>query len=108
MTESKKKREERREKHKDELAKEQPLVLDSSDTDPVLPAMEEYEVDEGGAKGTHKPSSGLIWVAIAVIAIAVLIIAFVVLGDWNAPSEETQQQQTQENIETMEMDMGGE
>lgn len=100
--------EEKREKHRDELAKEEPIVLESSETDPEFPAMEEFEVDEGGARGTHNPSSGKIWIAIAVIAIVVLCVVFACLGDWHTPSQQTQQEQTQENIETMKMDMGGE
>lgn len=112
MPEDKKERErrhiERREDHKDELAKEQPIVLESSESDPEFPAMEEFEVDTGGARGTHNPRSGMVWLVVAIVAVVVLCIVFACLGDWNTPSQQTQQQQTQENIETMEMDMGGE
>lgn len=70
------------EKDRDILAKEEPVVLESSDADPVFPAMQEFEVDEGGPKGSTRKDPGLIWFAIAIIAVIVLIIAFISIGDW--------------------------
>ena len=85
MSESEKRREERHEKHekdRDILAKEQPVVLESAADDPIFPAMSEYEVDEGGPKGSTKKHPGAPWFALALIAVAVLIIFFMAIGDW--------------------------
>lgn len=68
---------------RDILAEEQPIVLESSAADPAFPAMQEFEVDEGGPAGSTRKHPGLLWFAIAAIAIIVLVIAFVALGDWS-------------------------
>ncbi len=73
---------ERREKDRDILAKEEPLVIDSSAADPVLPAMSEYEVDEGGWKGSTKKHPGLLWAVIAIAAVIILVAALIGVGDW--------------------------
>ena len=79
---AKERREERRKENKDILAKEMPNVLESSEYDPELPAMQEFEVDEGGPKGSTKPHPGAPWFALALIAVGVLIIFFMAIGDW--------------------------
>ena len=66
----------------DELADEQPIVLESSQSDPIFPAMSEFEVDTGGPKGTHDPTSGLIWAVIAIGAVVVLCVYLISIGDW--------------------------
>lgn len=70
------------EKDRDILAKEQPVVLDSSAADPVLPAMSEYEVDEGGWQGSTKKHPGLLWAVIAIVAVIILVAVLVGVGEW--------------------------
>lgn len=70
-------------KHHDVLAEDEPVVLESSEYDPEFPALEEYEVDEDGPKGTHNMSAGMIWLVIAVVAIVVSCIVFAAVGDWS-------------------------
>lgn len=87
MSESEKRREERHkgaghEKDRDILAKEQPVVLESAADDPIFPAMSEYEVDEGGPKGSTKKHPGAPWFALALVAVGVLVIFFMAIGDW--------------------------
>ena len=101
-------RRERREKDRDILAKEQPIVLESSASDPVFPAMQEYEVDEGGPKGSTRKHPGLIWAVIAVIAVAVLVCVFIFAGDWMTPDQAEQNAQTQFEEETVPEDLGAE
>lgn len=67
----------------DKLADEQPIVLESSETDPIFPANSEYEVDEGGWQGTHDPKSGLLWAGIALVALLLLVIFCLYTGDWH-------------------------
>lgn len=69
-------------KDRDILAKEQPTVLESSAADPVFPAMQEFEVDEGGPKGSTRKHPGLLWFALAAVAVAVLVVGLVAAGDW--------------------------
>lgn len=76
-------REYHREKDRDILAKEQPVVLESSASDPTFPAMQEFEVDEGGPKGSTSKHPGLLWFAIAAVAIILLIVFFISIGDWS-------------------------
>ncbi len=102
----KERREERREKDRDILAKEQPTVLKSSDYDPELPAMQEFEVDEGGPKGSTRKHPGLIWAIIAIVAVAVLIVAFVVAGDWFTPSQAEREAQAQFEEQVVPEDLG--
>lgn len=99
-------RAERREKDKDILAKEQPIVLESSENDPEFPAMEEFEVDEDGPKGSTKRHPGLIWAIIAIAAVIVLILAFVFAGDWFTPDEAQREAQTQFEEEVVPEDLG--
>lgn len=87
MSEPEKRREERHEiatheKDRDILAKEQPVVLESAADDPIFPAMSEYEVDEGGPKGSTKKHPGAPWFALALVAVGVLVIFFMAIGDW--------------------------
>lgn len=85
MGESEKRRDERHEKRehdRDILAKEQPIVLESAADDPIFPAMSEYEVDEGGPKGSTKAHPGLPWFALAIGAVVVLVVFFMAIGDW--------------------------
>lgn len=67
---------------RDILAKEQPIVLESAADDPIFPAMSEYEVDEGGPKGSTKKHPGLPWFALAIGAVLVLVVFFMAIGDW--------------------------
>lgn len=73
---------EKHEKDRDILAKEEPLVIDSSAADPVLPAMSEYEVDEGGWQGSTKKHPGLLWAIIAIVAVLILVAVLIGVGEW--------------------------
>ncbi len=85
-------------KHKrDVLANDQPVVLESSETDPEFPAMQEYEVDEVGPRGSKRKHPGLIWAIIAVVAVVILCMALGAAGDWMNPEEAQQVQDAQEN-----------
>ena len=81
----------------DMLANDEPVVLESSETDPEFPAMEEYEVDEDGPVGSKRKYPGLIWAVIAVVAVIVLCIVLGATGDWMNPQEAQQVQDAQEN-----------
>ncbi len=81
--ESRRERERRKQENRDILAKEQPIVLESSASNPTFPAMQEFEVDEGGPAGSTRKHPGLLWFAIAAVAVIVLVIAFMALGDWS-------------------------
>ena len=81
--EDRRERERRTQENRDILAKEQPIVLESSASNPTFPAMQEFEVDEGGPAGSTRKHPGLLWFAIAAIAIIVLVVAFMALGDWS-------------------------
>lgn len=72
----------RHEKNRDILAKEEPLVIDSSAADPVLPAMSEYEVDEGGWQGSKAKHPGLLWAIIAIVAVIILVAVLIGTGEW--------------------------
>lgn len=74
---------EKHEKDRDILAKEEPLVIDSSAADPVLPAMSEYEVDEGGWQGSTKKHPGLLWAIIAIAAVLILVAVLIGVGEWS-------------------------
>lgn len=52
--ESRRERERREQENRDILAKEQPIVLESSASNPTFPAMQEFEVDEGGPAGSTR------------------------------------------------------
>lgn len=97
---------ERHEKDRDVLAKEQPTVLESSETDPEFPAMEEFEVDEGGPQGSKRKHPGLIWAVIAVAAVVVLVLAFVLAGDWFTPSQAEQEAQARFEEQVVPEDLG--
>ena len=79
MSESEKRRKEQREQDRDVLAKEQPIVLESAADDPI---MSEFEVDEGGPKGSTKKHPGLPWFALAIAAVVVLVVVLMAAGDW--------------------------
>ena len=81
--ESRREHERRKQENRDILAKEQPIVLESSASNPTFPAMQEFEVDEGGPAGSTRKHPGLLWFAIAAVAIIVLVVAFMALGDWS-------------------------
>lgn len=82
MSESEKRRKRQREQDRDVLAKEQPIVLESAADDPIFPAMSEFEVDEGGPKGSMKKHPGLPWFALAIGAVVVLVVVLMAAGDW--------------------------
>ncbi len=92
--------------HKDILAEEEPVVLESSATDPEFPAMQEFEVDEGGAPGSTRKHPGLIWAVIAIVAVVILCIVFAAAGDWFTPTEAEQNAQLQVEEETVPEDLG--
>lgn len=81
--ENRREHERRKQENRDILAKEQPIVLESSASNPTFPAMQEFEVDEGGPAGSTRKHPGLLWFAIAAVAVVVLVIAFMALGDWS-------------------------
>ena len=103
---AKERREERRKENKDILAKEMPNVLESSEYDPELPAMQEFEVDEGGPKGSTKKHPGLIWAIIAIAAVIILCVAFMMAGDWFTPDQAEREAQTQFEEQTVPEDLG--
>ena len=67
---------------RDVLANDEPVVLESSAADPELPALQEFEVDEDGPRGSARKHPGLLWGALAVVAVALLCAAFAAAGDW--------------------------
>lgn len=91
---------------KDVLANDQPVVLESSETDPEFPAMDEFEVDEDGPKGSTRKHPGLIWAIVAIVAVVVLCLAFAAAGDWATPDQAERTQQAQENEQIVPEDMG--
>lgn len=99
-------REEKRKKDRDILAKEEPNVLESSEYDPEFPAMSEFEVDEGGFKGSKSKHPGLIWIIVAIVAVAALVIAFMCAGDWMNPTQAEQEAQVQFEEQTVPEDLG--
>ena len=46
---------------RDVLANDEPVVLESSAADPELPALQEFEVDEDGPRGSARKHPGLLW-----------------------------------------------
>lgn len=92
--------------NKDILAKEEPIVLESSASDPEFPAMQEFEVDEGGAPGSKRKHPGLIWGLIALVAVIILCVVFAASGDWFTPSEAERNAQLQVEEETVPEDLG--
>ncbi len=88
------------------LTREQPNVTKSAEYDPVFPTRSEFEVNEGGPKGSTRKHPGLIWGIIAIAAIAVLVIAFVVAGDWFTPSQAEQESQVRYEIQEGRADVG--
>lgn len=101
-----KERDNKREQDRDILAKEQPTVLESSEYDPEFPALSEFEVDEGGFKGSTRKHPGLIWVVIAIVAIVVLVVAFMAAGDWFTPDQAQRVSQEQFDEQVIPEDMG--
>lgn len=91
---------------RDPLAAEEPDVLESSADDPEFPAMEEFEVDEGGPKANTRKHPGLIWAIIAIVAVIALCIAFAAAGDWMAPNQAEQTAQTEFEEQTVPEDLG--
>lgn len=91
---------------RDPLAAEEPTVLESSASDPVLPAMQEFEVDEGGPKGSQAKHPGVLWGIIAVVAVLILCFAFAIAGDWMAPSQAERTAQTEFEEQTVPEDLG--
>ena len=80
---------------RDPLTAEEPDVLESSASDPEFPAMQEFEVDEGGPKANTRKHPGLIWAIIAIVAVIALCIAFAAAGDWMNPTQAEKVQQTE-------------
>lgn len=70
-----------------------------SGSDPVFPTGSEYEIDSNGPKGSHSKHPGLLWALIAIIAVIILCIAFVMSGDWMSPQEAQTVQDAQENAQ---------
>lgn len=99
-------RESERAHPKDTLANDEPVVLKSSATDPEFPAMQEFEVDEDGPKGSTAKHPGLIWAIIAVVAVVVLCVAFAASGDWFTPSQAERNAQVQFEEQTVPEDLG--
>lgn len=91
---------------RDTLANDEPFVLESSAADPEFPAMQEFEVDEDGPKGSKAKHPGLIWAIIAVVAVAILCMVLASVGDWRAPDQAQQIAQTEENEQIVPEDLG--
>lgn len=88
------------------LEADEPTVIESSASDPEFPADSEYEVDEGGFKGSTKKHPGIIWAIIAIVAVVVLCIAFAAIGDWFTPDQAERNAQLQFEEETVPEDLG--
>ncbi len=93
---------------RDTLADDEPFVLESSATDPEFPAMQEFEVDADGPRGSKAKHPGLIWAIIAVVAVVVLCVVLGAVGDWHTPDQAQRIAQTQENEQIVPEDMGEE
>lgn len=91
---------------RDPLAAEEPLVLESSASDPELPAMQEFEVDAGGPKANKRKYPGLIWIVVALVAILALCLAFASAGDWMTPSQAEKTSQVAFEEQTVPEDLG--
>ena len=78
----------------------------SSADDPEFPAMQEFEVDEGGPKANTRKHPGLIWAVIALVAVIALCIAFAASGDWMNPTQAEKVQQTEFEEQTVPEDLG--
>ncbi|MCI8469889.1 MAG: hypothetical protein HFJ75_10525 [Eggerthellaceae bacterium] len=91
---------------RDVLANDQPVVLESSGDDPEFPAMQEFEVDTDGPKGSAAKHPGLVWGALAVVAVAVLCVAFAAAGDWFTPGQAERTAQTEFEEQTVPEDLG--
>lgn len=91
---------------RDPLTAEEPDVLESSASDPEFPAMQEFEVDEGGPKANTRKHPGLIWAIIAIVAVIALCIAFAAAGDWMNPTQAEKVQQTEFEEQTVPEDLG--
>ena len=78
----------------------------SAADDPEFPAMQEFEVDEGGPKANTRKHPGLIWAIIAIVAVIALCIAFAAAGDWMNPTQAEKVQQTEFEEQTVPEDLG--
>ncbi|MCI9129404.1 MAG: hypothetical protein HFJ65_03670 [Eggerthellaceae bacterium] len=93
-------------KHHEEGRREadEPTVLEGSTADPVFPTESEYQVDEGGARGSKSKHPGLIWVIIAAVAVIASCIIFAMAGDWMSPQEATEVQDAETNSQIVPED----
>ncbi|MCI8452454.1 MAG: hypothetical protein HFJ74_08220 [Eggerthellaceae bacterium] len=91
---------------RDALANDEPVVLESSAADPELPALQEFEVDEDGPRGSTRKHPGLLWGALAVVAVALLCAAFAAAGDWATPNQAERAAQTTFEEQTVPEDLG--
>ena len=91
---------------RDPLAAEQPDVLESSASDPEFPAMQEFEVDRGGPKGSTAKHPGLIWFVVAVAAVALLAAALMAMGDWMTPDQAQRTADAEFEEQTVPEDLG--
>ena len=99
-------RESARAHRRDVLANDQPVVLESSAADPEFPAMQEFEVDAHGPKGSTRKHPGLIWAVLAVVAVVLLCAAFAAVGDWFTPDQAERAAQTEFEEQTVPEDLG--
>lgn len=90
----------------DTLANDEPVVLESSASDPEFPAMQEFEIDTDGPKGSTAKHPGLIWAVIAIVAVAILCVVLVNVGDWMTPDQAERNAQTQFEEQTVPEDLG--
>lgn len=91
---------------RDVLANDEPTVLESSAADPEFPAMQEFEVDTDGPAGSKAKHPGLIWAIIAVVAVILLVIAFMAAGDWATPNQAQREADTEFAEEVTPEDLG--
>ena len=68
--------------------------------------MQEFEVDTDGHAGSKYKHPGLIWAIIAIVAVIVLIIAFMVAGDWATPNQAQREADTEFAEEATPEDLG--
>lgn len=80
-----------------------------NETNPVFPTNVSLDVEEGDSapdSGNRSKHPGLIWAVIAIVAVAILCIAFAAAGDWMTPSQAERISQEEFEEQTVPEDLG--